>query len=175
LYLGTAKLISTYIPDTRIIYLARNPLERTVSHWRHWMGRHPKLFGPFDTILDRTRDRRLFVECSMYNARIAPYRDVFPESHILCLTFEDMIAAPRAFLTRVFTFLGVQRHDRILDRLLPDGQFRQENSAGSQGRALVPKPEWSDGPRQAFLDLVGPDARAFLRSIGKPEDYWEGV
>lgn len=174
MYLGTPRMIANYIERPKIIYLVRHPLERIVSHWRHWYGRRPDLFGPFDEILDHPRDRRLFIESSLYNERISNFRASFPNEDILCLTFEEMVSDPRETLTRVLSFLGASKAPKILDRLLPDGKFRQLNAAGTN-RELVPKPEWNPDVRQRVIDAVAPDAREFLTSIGKPLDYWTHI
>lgn len=31
-------LISQYVPNAKLIYITRHPIERTISHWRHWRG-----------------------------------------------------------------------------------------------------------------------------------------
>ena len=40
----TPKLLSIYLPEIKLIYIVRHPLERIVSQWRHYSspGRHPE-------------------------------------------------------------------------------------------------------------------------------------
>lgn len=174
LYLGTPQLISNYIPDAKIIYIVRHPLERIVSHWRHWKGRKPDLFGAFRDVLDRPRDRRLFVETSLYAERLAGYLQHFKRENILLLTFEDMVGTPEPFLDRLLGFLEVRQGPKVTKTMLPDGVFRQLNPAGSN-RELVPRPDWDPSVKARVSELISPDARRFLREAGKPEDFWQGL
>jgi hypothetical protein len=174
LYLGTPQLISNYLPDAKIIYIVRHPLERIVSHWRHWKGRKPEMFGAFHEVLDRPRDRRLFVETSLYAERLSGYLRHFKRENILLLTFEDMVGTPVDFLGRVLGFLQVRQGPKVTMAMLPEGVFRQLNPAGSN-RELVPRPDWDPSVKARVSELIAPDARRFLREAGKPEDFWQGL
>jgi hypothetical protein len=76
---------------------------------------------------------------------------------------------------KILRFLEVRRNDKVLDKLLPDGRIPHRNEAGANGRTFVPKPEWTPELRARVVDVVAPDARAFLEYIGKPVDFWPGL
>lgn len=168
-YRYAPELMHRYLPGVKLVYVARHPLDRLVSHWRHWKGRHPE-FVDFEDILSNWRARNRLVGCSSYYARIQEYRKFFPDDQIHCLTFEDLIAQPVLTLSALLTFLGAPARP---DLLLDDGHLPIHNEAGDKGRIFVEVPEWPAGMRQKMVDLLRPDAESFLAFIGKPTNYWK--
>lgn len=174
MFLGTAQMIATYLPHARILYMVRHPLDRIVSHWRHWKGRRPEFYASFDRILDAPRDRRLFIETTLYETRLAAWRTHFPDAQIKVVFFEEMVTRPMDVLAETLTFLGVGAGQKALDRLLPDGAFPEANPAGYK-RPLVARPDWDPRVREAVLAEVAPEALAFLKRFGRPADLWPGL
>ncbi|WP_198006490.1 sulfotransferase [Cyanobium sp. PCC 7001] len=166
----TAALISTYLPNAKIIYMARHPLDRIVSHWRHIKGKHPDT-SDFNRLLKTSRLKRLLIGCSLYYERVNQFRAHFSDDRILCLTFEDFLGSPSVSLERVLAFLGV---DGPVEPLLNDGvRLPMVNEAGQQGRRYVDKPRWPLLMKWKISRLLRDDARQFLNYIGKPADYWK--
>ncbi|MFQ6539610.1 MULTISPECIES: sulfotransferase family protein [Aphanothece] len=166
----TAALIKTYLPQTKIIYMVRHPLDRIVSQWRHIKGKHPST-SEFQQLWKTSRLKHLLIGCSMYYERLSKFREQFPDDQILCLTFEDFLGAPKPSLERVLGFLGV---DGPVEPLLNGGtSLPLVNEAGQQGRGYVEKPRWPWLLKWRVSRLVRPDSQKFLHHIGKPRDYWK--
>ena len=172
MFLGTPQLIANYIENPKFIYIVRHPLERIVSHWRHIKGLHPDRSYDFKEILTNSTLKTALVEGSMYFERISNFRKHFPDRSILCLTFEDMLNEPPVLLNDTLKFLGLKRSQRVFDRLLLNGAFRQHNAAGASGRKMVPKPEWKPELKEEVVRILSPDARRFLEYAGKPVNFW---
>jgi hypothetical protein len=89
------------IPDARLIYLVREPVVRTRSHYQHDVitARERR---PFDEAI-RANDQ--YVEASCYWSRLQPYLERFPREQILVVPFDDLFgesdAAWRAVLAHV--------------------------------------------------------------------------
>ena len=164
----TPELMHRYLPELKIIYIVRHPLDRLVSHWRHLKGRHPK-YTSFDRILSKRSAARRLVGCSLYFERIQQFRKFYPDQQIHCLTFEDLDADPGPVLAELLGFLGASVHP---DRLLDAGRLPRENEAGEKGRKFVDLPQGPTDMRRRMVGLVKPDAELFLSYIGKPLDYW---
>ncbi|MGB5134610.1 MAG: sulfotransferase [Prochlorococcaceae cyanobacterium] len=164
----TPQLIHHCLPDVKIVYVVRHPLDRLVSHWRHLKGRRPG-FVRFDQILSKRHPSKLLIGCSSYYARIQEFRRFFPDDQIHCLTFEDLISEPTLVLSALLKFLGAPI---LPDFLLDEGRLPVVNEAGDKGRTYVGLPEWPVGMRKKVVDLLRPDAESFLSYIGKPQDYW---
>lgn len=164
----TPQLIHRYLPEVKIVYVVRHPLDRLVSHWRHLKGRRPG-FVPFERILSKRHPTKLLIGCSSYYARIQQFRKFFPDDQIHCLTFEDLTTEPSVVLAALLDFLGAPVRSELL---LDDGRLPMVNEAGDKGRAYVEIPQWPEGMRRKIVDLLRPDAESFLGYVGKPQDYW---
>lgn len=164
----TPALIHRYLPEVKIIYIVRHPLDRLVSHWRHLKGRHPD-YIPFDRILSKHSTSKRLIGCSSYFTRIQEFRKFFPDRQIHCLTFEDLVADPSAVLADLLAFLGAPVQPELL---LDQGRLPHVNEAGQKGRAYVEPPRWPAELRSVVVKKLKPDAESFLSYIGKPPNYW---
>lgn len=102
-YAGVPERIAALLPDVRLIYLVRHPIERMRSQYLHevLMGRERR---PIEVALlvDPT-----YVAYSRYHLQLSRYLQYFPTDRILVVTSERLRDARRETLARVFTFLDV--------------------------------------------------------------------
>ena len=167
----TAELMHRHLPELKLIYIVRHPLDRIVSQWRHVRGRQPHC-PDFSELMSDTYLRRLVVGCSMYYRRLSKFRRFYPDQQIHCMTFEDLLANPKPSLEGVLHFLGV--NDPQVTMLLdPAGRLPRENEAGAKGRGHVEKPQWQPDLKARVLQKIRPDANKMLAHMGKPLDYWD--
>ena len=168
---STAELMHRYLPDLKLIYIVRHPLDRIVSQWRHYSspGRNPDC-AEFSELMRDRRLRRLIVGCSLYYERLSAFRRYYPDNQIHCMTFEDLLDSPNHSLRSMMRFLGVR--PKIKKLLDSNGQLPKENQAGEKGRGFVEKPEWSSGLKRRVLRKILPDAQKMLAYMDKPSDYW---
>ena len=165
----TPELMHQYLPNLKLIYLVRHPLDRIVSQWRHHRGRNPNSAN-FDELISNRHLRRLVVGCSMYYQRLMTFREFYPDNQIHCMTFEDLLSTPKQSLRKTLRFLGVKPQvKRMLDH---NGLLPRENEAGAKGRDHVEKPEWNAELKAKVLRKIQPDAEQMLSYMGKPLNYW---
>jgi hypothetical protein len=82
------------IPEARILYLMRDPVERAISHYWHFVAAGRETLPP-----DRAlRERDDYVARSDYAWQIEPYLKRFGEDQVYLLTLEDLQADPRGRL-----------------------------------------------------------------------------
>ncbi|MFM7238811.1 MAG: sulfotransferase family protein [Cyanobium sp.] len=165
-------LMHRYLPDLKLIYVVRHPLDRIVSQWRHRKGRQPST-RDISALMSSRHLRKLVVGCSLYHERLQSFRAYYPDEQIHCLTFEELIAEPRGTLHTLLSFLGASSAPAHLELLLDAGRLPRVNEAGDKGRELVPTPAWSDRLQDQVLEVIRPDAHQMLRYMGKPTDTWE--
>jgi hypothetical protein len=92
------------LPDARFIVLLRDPVSRTLSHYR--MARAKRhVSEELRTLIDR-RDP-IFIGRSLYGAQLERWFGLFPRDRFLVLFFEEVMAAPREALVRIADWLGV--------------------------------------------------------------------
>lgn len=166
----TPELMHQYLPDLKLIYIVRHPLDRIVSQWRHYRGRHPDC-ADFEDLMRNRSLKRLVVGCSMYYKQLSRFRRFYPDEQIHCMTFEDLLAKPKRSLRDMMQFLGVR--PRVRTMLDPDGSLPRENEAGAKGRGHVDKPQWTPALKTQVLRKIRPDARQMLAYMGKPQTYWD--
>jgi Sulfotransferase domain len=103
-YAGSAQLISRYIPDARLIYVMRDPIDRLRSHYVHNVA-----FGietaPLAEAIERNPD---YINFSKYAMQLDQYLAHFPLDQLLIITSEALRASRAETLRRVYGFLGVR-------------------------------------------------------------------
>jgi len=170
IYRHTPELMHRYLPNLKLIYIVRNPLDRIVSQWRHYRGRHPDCADFKELIRDKDM-KKLLLGCSMYFERLSRFREFYPDKQIHCMTFEDLLTTPEQSLKDVLQFLGVEPNVKwMLDHnnLLP-----RVNEAGAKGRGDVEKPRWGLKLKSKVLRRIRSDTEQMLTYMEKPLDYWK--
>jgi hypothetical protein len=101
---GVAERMHTTIPDAKLIYLVRDPIERIISHYVHRVatGEERRKFdeavrGPDNVYVTRSR----------YAVQIRPFLERYPRERILIASQEELLTRRRASLRRIFGFLDV--------------------------------------------------------------------
>ena len=103
---GVPSRIKELVPEAKLIYLVRDPIERVLAHWvqKRADGDTRSLeewLKPGDL-----RDNALVCP-SLYASQLERYLELFSSSQILTLDQRDLRVDRRATLHRVFDFLGV--------------------------------------------------------------------
>ncbi|MCC7087153.1 MAG: sulfotransferase [Pirellulales bacterium] len=100
---GVPGRIAQFNPEARLIYVMRDPVERTISHYWHHVNHNDEWREPLAAI----RDSSLYRDVSNYAMQLDPYVRLFGIDRIFVLTFEELTAAPARTLAKVFHWLGV--------------------------------------------------------------------
>ncbi len=124
---GVPERIHTLIPDARLVYVLRDPIDRTVSHYLHAVqrGRERRSLGEALAVLDDN----LYVDPSRYHLQLEQYWPLYPPSRILVMTAEELHRDPQATLERVTTFLGARPFRFDTERLENVSDRRGQDTA----------------------------------------------
>lgn len=110
IYLDVPARMAKILPEARLIYLMRDPIDRIQSHYLHRTAirEDHHLLQPEDRSFRRavTSDPS-YVSFSMYATQIEQYLAFFPREQMLLLTAEELRHARRPTLRTVFRFLGI--------------------------------------------------------------------
>ena len=104
---GVPERMRAVIPEARLIYLVRDPVERLVSEYRHRLTRREETRSLLEA-LTRPGKNDTYVAAGLYHEQIQQYLQHFPPSSLLVVAAEDLRADPRCTLRRVFDFLSVE-------------------------------------------------------------------
>ena len=108
---GVPQRIYKDIPNAKMIYLVRDPIERIVSHYIHNVaqGREKKSFK------DAVVPDSIYIQTSMYFFQIEEWLKYFVLDKILFLESYDLQSQTENELYKVFKFLGVSTEVDIKD------------------------------------------------------------
>lgn len=107
LFMGVPKRIADVAPKARIIFLARDPVKRFVSHYMFSWHMGLAQVTP-DELLDSDNGRHM-LQCSRYASQVRSYLEHFPREQVLLLDFDELKSDPQGLLNTVTDFLGVSR------------------------------------------------------------------
>jgi Sulfotransferase domain len=103
-YSGSAELIARYLPEARLIYVVRNPIDRLRSHYVHNVA-----FGTETAPLaEAVRNNPDYINFSKYAMQLDQYLSHFRTDQVLIITSEALRSARTETLERVYSFLGVR-------------------------------------------------------------------
>jgi hypothetical protein len=98
---GVAERIHRFNPDARLIYVMRDPLERTISHYWHRVRHHHE----HRSLLSAIRNDSQYRDVSNYAVQLAPYLDRFKQDQIKLLTFEELTGNTDDTIQSIFRWL----------------------------------------------------------------------
>nr|WP_157683881.1 sulfotransferase [Microlunatus soli] len=104
---GVPELLRSEVPDVKLIYLLRDPLQRMRSHHAHavFKGREKR---PIERAITA---RSGYLRTSLYGAELQRYRSYFPADQIHVILTEDLAQAPAEVLSGVVEFLGLPDYE----------------------------------------------------------------
>lgn len=126
---GAPARIKAAVPGAKFIYLVRDPIARTVSHYRMRVA----LLGERRSLGEALRDlrdpRSPYVWPSLYASQLERYLQHFPQQRILVIDQAQLRSERHGTLRRIFEFLGV-------DPTVQSDDFEQEllNGEASEWR-----------------------------------------
>jgi len=154
---GVPERMAEVVPDARLIYLVRDPIERIAAHWVHNFskGRHRGEIGP--TIM---KPKTSYIDRSLYAMQLERFLAVYPRDQVLILEQDDLRSRRAETLREGYAFAGA-------DPGFTDRRFAAERHKTERKTRLTPLGERVEGRRaQAGRTLLGPRAWGVLRG------YW---
>jgi hypothetical protein len=146
-------LVAARMPELKLIYMLRNPVERAWSDaCRPFMFKPSRLLRRPETMEEIKREvmHPMMLKHGDYRTVMENWESVFDRSRILYLFFEDVAESPRRQLVRVCRHLGLdpeglpdERDDRTKENVAPRFQMPSDIRA-----VLVERYR----PQKAFLE-----------------------
>jgi len=161
---GVPARMNALLPDAKLIYVVRDPIERLISHYEHNRSR-----GRESRTLDealRGPERNHYVRCSRYFTQIEAFLEYYPLEQIHVLEARDLRRVRSEALSRIFRFLAV-------DETFYDPAYEQEHGNTSIKREPTLLDRWARqlGWKRAIRRLTpGPLQRAYRNLAGEPHE-----
>lgn len=91
-----------HVPDVRLIYIMRHPVDRLISHYMHgWLNSSIKT-----NIDDAVSKHPQLLDYGRYAMQLRPFLETYGPANILPVFFERLTKHPQEELERVCSFLG---------------------------------------------------------------------
>jgi hypothetical protein len=132
---GVPEKIFAFNPQARFIYLLRDPVQRTISHYWHMVRHHAE----HRSMLEAIRGDPQFVAVSHYAMQLTPFLECFGRDRVAVLTHERLVVDPVAVMRGLYEWLGVDAATADLS-----GFVEAENVAPE----VVSLPLWGGIPRR---------------------------
>jgi Sulfotransferase domain len=183
---GVPERMASIIPDARLIYLVRDPVERMVSAYAHRRSRGYEQRDIEEVFTDPLFSGSGYVAQSRYATQLTRYLEHFEAARVLVVDRDDLLNRRPATLRRIFRFLEV-------NEAFTSPRFEKlSNTMGSQGagsllrrrtRRVLTKvarhdrravrPQIDDELRVSLLNRLFAEEVARLRELtGQPFASW---
>lgn len=161
-YPEAAARLHSVVPDARLVYLVREPIDRLRSHYVH------NVLQGFESrpIAEAVVNGDNYVTTSAYATQLQRYLDLFERDQILVVFAENLRADRAATMAKVFAFIGVD------DSVAVEGIDEEHYATGSR-RAVRgwARPLTTNRRVQIVRGrLPGPMRRMLGRTLQRPVD-----
>jgi hypothetical protein len=119
--------MTALIPETKIIYLVRDPVARALSQFHFSVSVERERRSIHEALTDLSDPNSLYTCPGFYAAQLERYLNYFPQEKILVIDQADLLADRLATLREMFAFLSV-------DTTFTSPVFSEEKNTGEEQR-----------------------------------------
>jgi hypothetical protein len=167
---GVPERMAALVPDARLVYLVRDPVQRALASWReerfHVTERRPAA----EAFQHPEDPHNAYVAGSRYAEQLQGFLDHFPAERLLVLDQQELATDAAAVVARVVDFLGLEQRPIDTSTRYNEGGTKLEyGELGHRLRFSAPARAVRRLPVPVRRALTAP-ARRFLRhQIAEPE------
>jgi Sulfotransferase family len=142
-YTGVAPRMAEVLPEAKLVFMVRDPVERIVSDYMHYRSMGEEWRSLPDAV---SRPNSIYVARTRYFSVLKPFLERFRRPRIYLATQEDLLRRRRETLRDMFRFLGVDerfwspRMERL--RHPSAGKGRRYRIATQLGRTRLGAPAY---------------------------------
>jgi hypothetical protein len=134
--------IHDLLPEVKLIFILRNPIERARSEFWHDFrtGKYPFTMTFSEFIQSPIRDKRMTISSGKYYDHLQRFEEYFDRSQFLVFLTEDLKESPDRVLGDIYEFLGVDPSfdPNTQDRLQEGWGFQYLNVLRNTNRFFSP-------------------------------------
>ncbi|WP_176084318.1 sulfotransferase [Martelella sp. HB161492] len=150
-------------PETRLIFIGRDPVERLRSHYRHEI-QNRNFTKPLREVLT---DWPILERVSDYDLQLAQWLEVFSRDQLLVLRMQDYNREPKTTLNRVFRFLNLPALEEVGP--VEVGEVANSSAGKRQPHGLMRTIMYSDLMQRNIKPLIPRVLRSALQKLLIPK------
>lgn len=187
---GVAERMASMIPDAKLIYMVRDPVERTRANWIHTYSNRVEDRPLHEAVLDPKAE---YLARSRYHHQLSKFLEHYPMEQILVIEQDELLKERRPTLRKVWRFLDVKENvwrNSFRKKRLKSAERRRKTRLGYVVSNQVPHSTWRrvrgrwpftrpfaqtemDGDLRAELEgLLREDAERFRALTGRRFETW---
>jgi hypothetical protein len=128
---GVPARIKESVPDAKLVYIVRDPIARTISHYGHWSATGERR-SLRDSLADAESLTNIYTCGGRYATQLEQYLQVFPQEQILVLDQHELRRDRAATLRKTYAFLDVDPSFTSVDFDRQLGTREEHRSYGSR-------------------------------------------
>lgn len=167
---GVPERIASLVPDARLVYLVRDPVERALASWREERF-HVTERRPAEEAFRNPEDpHNAYVAASRYAEQLQGYLDHFPAERVLVLDQRELATAAADVVDRVVAFLGLDPAPIDTETRYNEGGTKLEyGGLGHRLRFSAPARAVRRMPEPVRRTLTAPARRLLRKPIASPD------
>ena len=171
---NTVKRILHHVPEVKIIYMVRHPLDRIESAYIERLGSVDALHA-YPSINLAVKAEPMMIDSSRYWEVFDHYRQFMDEDRIRIVWFEEFIENKLAIFHDICRFLDID--DEVVIQANESHQNSREQVLNRIDRMFCEdrpsiNTSWDPQVRSWVLSQIKDDNSRLLDYFGKPADYW---
>lgn len=167
---GVAGRIASMVPDAKLVYLVRDPIERALASWREERF-HVTERRPAEVAFAQPEDpHNPYVAASRYAEQLDNYLEHFPAEQILVLDQRELAQDAAAVVARVIAFLDLPAYDIDTATRHNEGDTKMEyGGLGHRLRFSAPARAVRRLPMPVRQALIAPARKMLRREVPTPD------
>jgi len=101
---GVPQRIARFCPNPKILYVVRDPIDRTISHYWYMV----RNFGESRPMLEAIKSSKDYTDTSYYAMQLEPYLRLFGANNVKVVISEELRQAPGRVMRDIFSWLEVE-------------------------------------------------------------------
>ncbi len=135
---AVAQRIHEHLPDIKLVYIMRHPVDRLYSHYRHAMLEGAGHGEPVVSLEAALASSEEYFDTGCYLRQIEQYTAFYPRDRFFFLTLEELKTDPDAVLGGLQRFLGIDVVEGLGSKKGPSNQIEaratSSNASGLKER-----------------------------------------